>query len=86
MKIQYNYLVETVGPMADSPDVEGDSVGLLRRRGDGEGVPLKVGNARDVQEDVVARLEVKVRRPFDHQINNLHVYKFNMTTINIIYI
>ena len=70
-KSQYNYLIKTVSPMSHGPDVEGDCVRLFRGRGDGEGVPLKVGNTRDVQVDVVPGLEVEVRRPFDHQIDNL---------------
>ena len=44
---------------------------LLRRRADGEGVPLEGGYGRDVDEDVVARLEGKVRRPLDHQRHHL---------------
>ena len=40
---------------------------LLRRAGDGEGVPLEGGDGRDVDEDVVARLEGEVRRTPDDQ-------------------
>ena len=42
------YLIQTVCPVSDSPDVEGDGVLLLGGRGDGEGVPLKVGDGGDV--------------------------------------
>ena len=64
-------LVKTVGPVADRPDVEGDGVCLLGRRRDGEGMPFEVGDGRDVEEDVVARLEVEVGRPLDHKVHHL---------------
>ena len=57
--------------MSHSPDVQRDGVGLLRRRGDGEGVPLKVRDARDVQEHIVPGLEVEVGWTLYHQIHNL---------------
>ena len=40
---------------------------LFRGAWDGERVPLEGGDGRDVDEDVVARLEGEVRRPPDDQ-------------------
>ena len=39
--------------MSHGPNVEGQGVGLLGRRRNGEGMPLKVGDGGDVQVDVV---------------------------------
>ena len=45
---------------------------LLWRGGDGEGVPLELGDAGDVEVHVVARLEGEVGRALDHKTNHLH--------------
>ena len=65
------YLVETVSPVSHGPDMQGDGVRLLRCRGDRERMPLEVRDGRNIQEYVVARLEVEVRRPFDDQVDHL---------------
>ena len=57
--------------MSHGPNVEGQGVGLLGRRRNGEGMPLKVGDGGDVQVDVVARLKGKVGRPLDDQVDDL---------------
>ena len=64
-------LVELAGPVADGADVQAELVGLLGCRADGVGVPLEGGDGRDVDEDVVARLEVEVVRTLDHQRHDL---------------
>ena len=64
-------LVEAGGPVTHGPDVQGDGVRLLRRRRDRERMPLEVGDGRNIQENVVARLEVEVRRSFDDQVDHL---------------
>ena len=45
---------------------------LLWRGGDGEGMPLELGDAGDVEVHVVARLEGEVGRALDHKTNHLH--------------
>lgn len=65
------YLIQTVCPVSDSPDVERDGVLLLGGRGDGEGVPLEVGDGGDVEEDVVAGLEGEVWRPLYDKVHHL---------------
>ena len=57
--------------MSHGPDVQGDGVRLLRRRRDRERMPFEVGDGRNIQEYVVARLEVEVRRSFDDQVDHL---------------
>ena len=57
--------------MSHGPDVQGDGVRLLRRRRDGERMPFEVGDGRNIQENVVARLEVEVWRSFDDQVDHL---------------
>ena len=69
--LRLKVLVEPPRPVSDDPDVKADGVALLRRRADGEGVPLERGDGRDVDEDVVAGLEGKVGRPLDDQGHHL---------------
>ena len=45
---------------------------LLWRGGDGERMPLELGDAGDVEVHVVARLEGEVGRALDHKTNHLH--------------
>ena len=52
--------------------VVSSAVCLLWRGGDGEGVPLELGDAGDVEVHVVARLEGEVGRALDHKTNHLH--------------
>ncbi len=51
--------------------MEGEGVSLLRRRGDGEGVPLELGNGGDVEVDIVAGLEGEVGGPLDDEVHHL---------------
>ena len=53
--------------MPNDPDVQADDIFLLRGRADGEGMPLKGGDGRNVDEDVIAGLEGEMRWPFDNQ-------------------
>ena len=57
--------------MTDNSDVQADCVSLLWGRANGERVPLKGGNGRNVDEDVVPGLEGEVWRPFDDQGHHL---------------
>ena len=52
--------------------VVSSAVCLLWRGGDGEGMPLELGDAGDVEVHVVARLEGEVGRALDHKTNHLH--------------
>ena len=52
--------------------VVSSAICLLWRGGDGEGVPLELGDAGDVEVHVVARLEGEVGRALDHKTNHLH--------------
>ena len=61
-------LVELAGPVPDHADVKADDVTLLGGRRDGEGMPLEGGDRGNVDEDVIARLEGKVRRPPNHLV------------------
>ena len=42
--------------MSDDPDVEADGVALLRRRADGEGVPLERRDARNLDKNIFVKL------------------------------
>ena len=52
--------------------VVSSAICLLWRGGDGEGMPLELGDAGDVEVHVVARLEGEVGRALDHKTNHLH--------------
>ncbi len=58
-------------PVVSLPDVEGEGVRLLWGRGDGEGMPLKLSNRRNVEVDIVAGLEGEVGRPLDDEVHHL---------------
>ena len=59
--------VEPACPVTDNSDVQADGISLLWGRAYGERVPLKGGNGRNIDEDVVPGLEGKMWRPFDDQ-------------------
>jgi hypothetical protein len=63
--------VSVCKPVVSLPDVEGEGVRLLRGRGDGKGMPLKLSNRRDVEVDIVAGLEGEVGGPFDDEVHHL---------------
>ena len=63
-------LVQTVGPLPNGSNVEGQGVGLLRSRGDGEWMPLEIGNTWHVQVNIVPGFEVEIWRTFDDQVDN----------------
>ena len=63
-------LVQTVGPLPNGSNVEGQGVGLLRSRGDGKGMPLEIGNTWHVQVNIVPGFEVEIWRTFDDQVDN----------------
>ena len=50
--------------------MKGEGVSLLRGGGDGEGMPLKVGNGGNVEVDIVPGLEVEVGGSLDDEIDN----------------
>ena len=52
--------------------VVSSAICLLWRGGDGERMPLELGDAGDVEVHVVARLEGEVGRALDHKTNHLH--------------
>lgn len=61
-------LVQSLRPVADDADV-GAEVVLLRRRGQGERMPLQSGNRRALDEDVLAHLHAEVF-PFHLQLQS----------------
>ena len=63
-------VVQLVGPVADSPDVQGEGAFLLRGRANGERVPLEGGYLRDLDLDPVARAVLEVFRFSDHQLSH----------------
>ncbi len=63
--------VSVCEPVVSLPDVEGEGVRLLRGRGNGERMPLKLGNRRDVEVDIVPGLEGEVGRPLDDEVHHL---------------
>jgi hypothetical protein len=64
-------VVSDCKPVVSLPNVEGEGVRLLRCRRDGEGMPLKLGNRRDVEVDIVTGLEGEVGGPFDDKVHHL---------------
>ncbi len=65
------FVVSDCKPVVSLPDVEGEGVRLLRGRGDGERMPLKLGNRRNVEVDIVAGLEGEVGWALDDEVHHL---------------
>lgn len=63
-------VVQLVGPVAHSPDVEGEGAFLFWGRANGERVPLEGGYLRDLDLDPVPWAVLEVFRFSDHQLSH----------------
>ena len=63
-------LVDSVGPLPDPADVNGEGVVDLGGGADGEGMPLEPGDLWDLDEDPVPGAEVEAGRPLDDEVGD----------------
>ena len=76
-------VVNAVGPLADGSDVEPQIVGHFGSGGDGEGVPLGLGDVGNLDVNEVAGGKVEVGRPFDDQVDDSRGQKGSLCDVSV---